>query len=659
MELPATRRLLVFLSLLTLWSITVDGASPAAAASAVAREATAPAPVRFGVGSRSLTCNSVEILDAFYLKQPSCANWADLRAKDSRGEAVAAAHAAEDLIKNAQVQAIIWGLQTLNNADHIPHLADHNNIPALSFYRSDAFWQEDPVNDSAGLTLGSNDTMMFLHPRTEKIDGMKLDTRNSRQDHEGQTMLKDFANVIYPIFEKQNISCLYGTVEDTARPVSSPLYNRLRDPHPSYRKRRASSTTLLSGEHYDELVCSVSPRMNLGVGGVPYAQSGASMIVLVKDEPYTISWTFVKPLSRNLWFATIIFFFYTGIVVWMIELPRNPEYQGSSLRQCSTALYFVFSTLTFSHGQIIRSPLSKIVVVIWCFVVLILIQSYTSSLSSILTTERLRPWVIDLDQLQGSGDFLGYQDDSCVRSFLMNYQNISESRLKTYTTKEEYAAALRKGSKNGGVSAIVGAIPYLTSFLSDSRYKDDFMMLGCIYTTPGSGFTFRLGFPLVQNHSTTILNLSEGVSDSQLKVSCFGTTSVLMGDDTVPDFGSAPLTLQNFSGLFIITGSISTVMILIAIVRLVYAKCTRPRNTDMESATDNSVEEDPRSMQNGLDDNPSPSQQLLHEAGEDNFQGVREGSQNDGGAQPDPVQQNVMHGGITPAGHFQIETNNV
>uniref|UniRef100_A0A8R7V0Y0 Ionotropic glutamate receptor C-terminal domain-containing protein n=1 Tax=Triticum urartu TaxID=4572 RepID=A0A8R7V0Y0_TRIUA len=99
----------------------------------------------------------------------------------------------------------------------------------------------------------------------------------------------------------------------------------------------------------------------------------------------------------------------------MIELPRNQEYQGSSLRECSTALYFVFSTLTFSHGQSIRSPLSKIVVVIWCFVVLILVQSYTSTLSSILTANRLRPWVIDLDQLQRSGDFVGYQDDSFVR----------------------------------------------------------------------------------------------------------------------------------------------------------------------------------------------------------------------------------------------------
>ena len=105
-----------------------------------------------------------------------------------------------------------------------------------------------------------------------------------------------------------------------------------------------------------------------------------------------------------------------------------------------------------------------------------------------LTAKRLRPRVSNLDQLQRNGDFVGYQDDSFVRSFLINRHNISESRLRNYSTKEEYDVALRKGSKNGGVSAIVDEIPYLTSFISDSRYKKDFMMLGCIYKTPGFGF---------------------------------------------------------------------------------------------------------------------------------------------------------------------------
>jgi hypothetical protein len=104
-----------------------------------------------------------------------------------------------------------------------------------------------------------------------------------------------------------------------------------------------------------------------------------------------------------------------------------------------------------------------------------------------LTAKRLRPFVKDLDQLQLSGDFVGYQTDSFVRSFLLNHKFI-ESRLRNYTTKEEYANALKLGSKNGGVSAIIDEIPYLTSFLSYRNYKNNFKILGCIYKTPGFGF---------------------------------------------------------------------------------------------------------------------------------------------------------------------------
>ena len=85
---------------------------------------------------------------------------------------------------------------------------------------------------------------------------------------------------------------------------------------------------------------------------MPYTQSGVSLLELSEShlEP-PIQWTFLAPLTKELWFATVGFFFFTGFVVWVIERPRNPEYQGSSLRQFSNALYFAFSTLTFSHGQ--------------------------------------------------------------------------------------------------------------------------------------------------------------------------------------------------------------------------------------------------------------------------------------------------------------------
>ncbi|KAM3194676.1 hypothetical protein ACQJBY_070993 [Aegilops geniculata] len=684
MESRATRRLLAFVSLLTMWSIAVHVSLPAAAAHAPARVGVV-VDLTSDVGRKSLTCIS-KALDGFYLKHPSCAKLVDLRVKDSAGDAVKAAHAAEDLIKNAQVQAIIGGPQPLTKADHGIHLAQNNHIPFLSYNISPiacVFWLEETATASLGhpkigFTFGSSDSMIFLYPKTVRRNDMKLDTQNSSQDCEGQTVLKiavplkngfhEFVEVTGPISEKQNITGYSIDIFEAAM--------RTLHPVPCYE-------FIVFDGPYDELVGNVSLGVYDGAVGdvtitaqrvtvadftVPYTQSGVSMLVLTEDEPNTISWTFVKPLSKNLWFATIAFLFYTGFVVWMIELPTNQECQGLSLTQCSTALYFVFSTLTFSHGQSIRSPLTKIVVVIWCFVVLILVQSYTASLSSMLTAKRLRPRVSNLDQLQWNDDFVGYQDDSFVRYFLINRHNISESRLRNYSTKEEYDVALRKGSKNGGVSAIVDEIPYLTSFISDSRYKKDFMMLGCIYKTPGFGFAFRQGFLLVHNISTAILNLAEGVSGSQIEVKWFGTTLPSIGASTISESDSAPLTLQSFSGLFVITGSISTLMLLIGIVKLFNDKSNTSRNTlpDQplgEASNDDTnrynSDEGSQSIRMSVGNNPNPDQQPLREVSNDDFQGVHREGGNDGGAQPDLMEQNGMHNGSMPAGHIQIEMSNV
>lgn len=517
---------------------------------------------------------------------------------------------------------------------------------------------EDPITTSGldpkfGFTLGGN-SITFLNLKTSRrIDiEVELDTRETREACEGPLM-------------KIAVPLKHGFKEfvDAADPNNFTGYSidifeaamRTLHPTPCY-------DYFLFQDTYDELVGNVSlgvydaavgdvtitaERVNITDFTMPYTQSGVSMLVLVEDEPNTVSWTFVKPLNVRLWLATLVFFLYTGFVLWMIELPRNQEYQGSRLRQCSTALYFVFSTMTFSHGQSIRSPLSKIVVVIWCFVVLILVQSYSASLSAMLTAKRLRSSVKDLDQLRQSGDFVGYQDDSFVRSFLMNH-SIHESRLRNYTTKDEYAAALRLGSKSGGVSAIVDEIPYLTSFLSDRRYKNDFRMLGSIYKTPGFGFALHLGSPLVHNLSIAILELAGGNEGSRIEAKWFGTSSPPTGGGAVPDTDSGPLTLQSFSGLFVITGSISTLMLLISIARCVYAKCT-----DVESLSYGGLDEDASPLRNDMGDNPIPDQRPLGEADNDDPRGIHVNGENARG-EPGPV-QNGVHGGSLPAGHNQIE----
>ncbi|KAM3208313.1 hypothetical protein ACQJBY_063154 [Aegilops geniculata] len=683
MAWPAARLVLMLVTLLTLWSSAVAVASEPA----VVRSA---APVRVGVvldltshvGRERRACISMALDDFHAAHAGSGAARIELLLQDSRGDLATAAHVAEDLIKNRQVQAIIWGPATLTKADHVTHLGRRgNHVPVLSFPSisptSCAFWLEDSVTVSGGyakfgFTLG-NDSITFPNSQTDRRYRRKLGIRKSTKSCRGKRLkiavphkpgFQDFVTVTDPNSKKQHVTGYSIDIFEAAMTNLQP--------------RQCHKYVAFSGT-YDELVGNVSSGVYDGAVGdvtitaervnttdftMPYTQSGVSMLVRAADEPdKVIDWKFVKPLSRKLWFAIMAFFLYTGFVVWVIELPRNQEYQGSRLRQCSTALYFIFSTMTFSHGHTIRSPLSKIVVVIWCFAVLVLSQSYAASLSSILTTKSLRPFLYF-----GSDDFVGYQDGSFVRSLLLNH-SIRESRLISYRTKEEYADALRKGSKNGGVSVIVDEIPYLTSFLSDDRYENNFVMLGSIiYETPGLGFAFPLGSPLVHNLNIAILDLEAGGEGSRIKRKWFCTDSApptfesfssLMDASKVPNTEPKPLTVQSFSGLFVITGSISTLILLISIMRLIHAKCTELIEVDVERVSYSGTNDESRLLRDGIGDNPSPGLQTFHIAGTGNSGGVHLSGENVGDVEPGPVQQNGMHGGSVPAGHIQIEMRNV
>lgn len=130
--------------------------------------------------------------------------------------------------------------------------------------------------------------------------------------------------------------------------------------------------------------------------------------------------------------------------------------------------------------------------IIWVFVVLILTSSYTASLTSMLTVEKLLPRVTDVRELQRRGDYIGYQEGSFLKSSLLE-MGFGEDRMRQYNSEEQYADALSRGSANGGVEAVFDEIPYLKLFLS--QYCDGYTMVGPIYKTDGFGF--------VSTHATT------------------------------------------------------------------------------------------------------------------------------------------------------------
>ena len=131
------------------------------------------------------------------------------------------------------------------------------------------------------------------------------------------------------------------------------------------------------------------------------------------------------------------------------------------------------------------SSLSRLVLIIWLFVVLVLTSSYTASLTSMLTVKQLKPTVKNVEALRASGVPIGYQNGSFVAQYLQREFGIAPKNLRTYTTPEEAAGALSKGPNNGGVAAIFDEIPYIRIFLAS---QCGYTMVGPIYKTGGFGF---------------------------------------------------------------------------------------------------------------------------------------------------------------------------
>ncbi|MFS7992097.1 putative solute-binding protein family 3/ domain of MltF [Helianthus anomalus] len=144
--------------------------------------------------------------------------------------------------------------------------------------------------------------------------------------------------------------------------------------------------------------------------------------------------------------------------------------------------------------------------IMWVFVVLVLTSSYTASLTSMLTVQKLRPTYTDINEIKRNGESIGYQDGSFVRDMLIR-MGFNDTQLKGYNTFEQYHNALKNGSQNGGVSAIMEELPYIRIFVA--KYCNMYTMTGPIHKTAGFGFAFPKGSPLVHDVSKAILQVTE------------------------------------------------------------------------------------------------------------------------------------------------------
>ncbi|KAJ8553182.1 hypothetical protein K7X08_023860 [Anisodus acutangulus] len=225
----------------------------------------------------------------------------------------------------------------------------------------------------------------------------------------------------------------------------------------------------------------------------------------------------------------------------------SSAFRGPPSQHVGMIFYFPFSTLVFAHREKIVNNLARLVVVVWMFVILILSSTYTASLSSRLTVQRLQPSITDINELIKNRDFVGCQEGSFIVEFLKK-QGFEGSRIRKFTSPDDCDEALSRGSKDGGISAFYDVIPYSKLFLS--KHCDKYMTVGPTHRTDGFAFDFRKGSPLVADVSRAVIELTENGKILEMEQNWLRNERTCAGPED--SMNSITISLQSFKGLFAI-----------------------------------------------------------------------------------------------------------
>jgi len=160
----------------------------------------------------------------------------------------------------------------------------------------------------------------------------------------------------------------------------------------------------------------------------------------------------------------------------------------------------------------------------------------------------------------------------------------------------------------------------------------------------------------VHNLSIAILNLTAGNESARIEQEWLGSGSAAqLKSDNSPIADSTPLTLRSFSGLFVITGSVSASMTVISIARSVYAKYSRARGSVPQDENGGSVRHGEfRALQNDTGNGFMPDQLLHLEVRDSSSQNAHGSGGSTGDEEAGPVRGSMPNGSV-PEVCIQIE----
>jgi len=180
-----------------------------------------------------------------------------------------------------------------------------------------------------------------------------------------------------------------------------------------------------------------------------------------------------------------------AFLIWLCERRANAAHFGGgghAARGFGSALWWSAVTMTtVGYGDISpRTVKGRVIAVVWMFVSLVLVSTFTATMASILTTERLNQGAVirgldDLRQIR-----IGTFADSSTARFL----DVNHIDYNTFGREELFAAL-----KQEKIQAVLYDEPFLR-YVVRTQYPGQFTLLPLGLALQHYGFAVREGSPL-------------------------------------------------------------------------------------------------------------------------------------------------------------------
>ena len=211
--------------------------------------------------------------------------------------------------------------------------------------------------------------------------------------------------------------------------------------------------------------------------------------------------------------------------------------------------YWMKFTSLVTTGEKLHSNLSRLSMVVWLFVALVITQSYTANLSTLLTVQQLKPSV---KSLKDNNFVVGCSFRSFIPKYLEEVLGIDPKNIKDIRSFEEYPQAFRRGE----IAATFMESLYAEVFLA--QYCKGFVTVGPTFRVGGLGFVSQLSespilYPsLPSSHLLLFLLRTKGKRRDERKKSwsllfsvfCCGSIQVFpKGSTILPEISEAVVKL--------------------------------------------------------------------------------------------------------------------